>query len=213
MKCFTGCSLLKSIVVLIFLFSTPYLFAQKQLKYVPQAAQKITRVSGVINPKLPWDVQVRLSIPLLSRQVNTAVTSAEARQTAAKPVAPAHVPGGQTAVKNLPAYELNSECLKGVSALYAFHPKWKSELYAFGLTEQQLHEIEDSFDETDRVLFDTDDDGNWTTPKGKEWEYSSRFMQILPNRISLSESQVRPLIRSLVRLDDVFTWLDLKAFY
>lgn len=199
-------------VVLVFLVSTPYLFAQKQFKYVPQAAQKITQILAAINPKLPRDVQVRLSIPLLSRQVNTAVTNAAVRQVAAQPVVQTCIHSGQVAATNLSSYELSSEYLNGVNVLRAFHPEWRKEMLAAGLNESQIRAIEESFADTDRLLFEIDQAGNWVSPKGPEWEYNMRFLQVLTNKISLNESQVRPLLHYLYQLEDVFTWLNLQGF-
>ena len=106
--------------------------------------------------------------------------------------------------------------LTGPQALQAFRPGWKSELMLSGFTRQQLDLVEQTFTETDQFLFETDEKGNWLSPRSAEWNYLDRYTKILTDNawgeMALNDGQIKTLFGKFSRLDDVFTRLNLQSF-
>ncbi len=107
--------------------------------------------------------------------------------------------------------------LTGPQALQTFRPGWKSELMLSGFTRQQLDLVEHAFKETDQILFETDEAGTWLKPRLAEWDYLARYTQILMGdtwgEMALNDGQIKTLFGKFSRLDDVFTRLNLQAFW
>ena len=106
--------------------------------------------------------------------------------------------------------------LTGVQALQTFRPGWKSELMLSGFTRQQLDLVEQAFKETDQFLFETDEAGNWQSPRSAEWNYTARYTKILTDNaygeLALNDGQIKTLFGKFSRLDDVFTRLNEQSF-
>ncbi len=73
--------------------------------------------------------------------------------------------------------------------------------------------MEQAFVETDQMLFEVDEAGNWVNPLSTDWEYSRWFSEVLADKIALNDGQVKTLFGKFSRLDDVFTRLNLQAFW
>ena len=116
----------------------------------------------------------------------------------------------------LPVAFQNLDFLTGPQALQKLRPGWKSELMLSGFTRQQLDLVEQAFKETDPFLFETDEAGNWLSPRSAEWNYTDRFAKILTDNafgeMSLNAGQIKTLFGKFSRLDDVFTQLNLQGF-
>ena len=194
--------------------SADFVFAQKQLKYVPQAIKGTKTIPYVVNPKLPSAVRthfamptVRPAVPQASPTVAPAVERAVTAQVAAQtaPRVPVALPSN-----------LQKDILTGVQALQKFRPGWKSELMLSGFTRQQLDLVEQAFKETDQFLFELDAQGNWLKPRFAEWNYLARYTKILTDNaygeLALNDGQIKTLFGKFSRLDDVFTRLNLQSF-
>lgn len=115
-------------------------------------------------------------------------------------------------ISSLPARFSGLEFLTGLQALQAYRPGWKSELRLVGFQENELALLEQTFVETDRFMFETDPDGNWTRPLVTDWGYTRHFTALLAEKIKLKDSQVKDLFGKFSRLDDVFTRLNFQSF-
>ncbi len=194
--------------------SADFVFAQKQLKYVPQAIKGTKTIPYVVNPKLSPAVRANFAVPVVrpavpqasptvAPAVERAVTAQVAAQTA--PRVPVALPSN-----------LQKDILTGVQALQKFRPGWKSELMLSGFTRQQLDLVEQAFKETDQFLFELDAQGNWLKPRFAEWNYLARYTKILTDNaygeLALNDGQIKTLFGKFSRLDDVFTRLNLQSF-
>ncbi len=191
--------------------------AQKRqvVKYLAEETKAVkgVKIPAVVNHKLSLATQQRVA------QFSNFLTQQTLRQSAA---ATATVPSSTLSAPGLdvspapgsmvPSY-LQSEFLTGPQALEKFRPGWKSELLLSGFTESELTAIEETFVETDRFLFETDPSGTWLGPLGNDWEYANWFSLVLHDKIALNESQVKTLFGKFSCLDDVFTRLNLQAFW
>ncbi len=205
------------LLLLIFVWSlcAPAAFAQKQLKYVPQVIKGTRTIPYVVNPKLPPAVRANFAMPVVrpvvpqarptvAPAVERAVTAQVAAQTAPR------------AAVTLPS-NLQKDFLTGPQALQTFRPGWKSELMLSGFTRQQLDLVEQAFKETDQALFELDAQGNWLKPRFAEWNYLAHYTKILTDNaygeLALNDGQIKTLFGKFSRLDDVFTRLNLQAFW
>lgn len=173
-----------------------------------KGVQKLPKTLGK-KPPITGTIPVRPNVPRVPPKVGAAATVPNAALNTA---VERKVVQAQTAVQ-LPQPK---DFLTGVQALQALRPGWKSELMLSGFTRQQLDLVEQAFKETDRFLFETDEAGNWLSPRTAEWNYTARYTQILTDnawgKMALNDGQIKTLFGKFSRLDDVFTRLNLQSF-
>ena len=163
---------------------------------------KATKLPRVALPQIK--VPPTPVVPNVAPAVERAVTAQVAAQTTPR------------VAVTLPS-DLQKDFLTGPQALQTFRPGWKSELMLSGFTRQQLDLVEQAFKETDQFLFETDEEGNWLKPRFAEWNYLAHYTKILTDNaygeLALNDGQIKTLFGKFSRLDDVFTRLNLQAFW
>ncbi len=107
-----------------------------------------------------------------------------------------------------------SDFFTGQQALNNLRPRWRAEM-KFYFPEEQIEILEKTFKDTDAILFQLDENGNWLAPVegSTSWDYENWYaLQLKENLGSISDGQFKLLFGKFSRFDDVFTRLHLQAF-
>lgn len=204
------------VIVLMLLISTEFVFAQKQLKYVPKlvestgkgtvkgTAKQNTRIPAVINPKLSLEVQRKLaeSSGVVVNNATTKHTSPAVK--ARKPVSarkflePVRITTGGAIDKEgvFPSVEGidGGTNLTGVQVLSFYFSTWRQELGGT-FSKEQLDAVERTMAATDEWIFVRGEDGELQARNKDEWNYEVRFLTILQNSgVNFTERQIKQLV-------------------